>query len=662
MPNWTQSQPSAGGPFNAYTPPVTRRTKIVSRDCACEFVGYTDGVASGQAPVNDAFFQFPDYNEFFATAQSVNAVDEIDDLAELFYHAHWLSPEGSSTDNDYRPSYPDYYFSAVSRRCAPQRNLVYNAISTGEECTESGYLVGNVQFLQQGNRVTVVTNSNVGPTIITIGHLGGLGEEYNICNDFNNVDCPGASAEFIESGDYFVIVNVNGVIIASTAVYLDCVDLGDCVATASVNNVDFVIDGAVVSTTGDTNAGPTIVGLGRINSAEYYVLCNEYSGDDCASASQAVTSGGDFYLIVQSADGVIENYNFSIELPGDPCPDDNNPCTDEGVLSATCDCVSTLRDSDGDGVCDLYDLCEGFDDAIDSDGDGIPDGCDADCAVCDSNGSDTSYEHIQNVNFGYESNFSGDNGGYGDFTGNVWDMYCGYWYGLALNPGFSNYAYWEHWSVWIDWNQDCDFDDVDEFVGQARYWGNIYGYVSVPDHALEGEATMRISMNYDNYSGSCDNFEYGEVEDYAINVICATGNGNAPLTAMSENEANRFQEAQAAHEEAEYNDQMLRPGYIGTQVDRNPVVTLAKSLQAGEQILVYPNPATDLVNVLISTLKEIDSVNVYDHTGKSVYQSATINDNSLLTIDVSEFAAGIYSVSIEGNNEIVETKRFVVTK
>ncbi len=56
-----------------------------------------------------------------------------------------------------------------------------------------------------------------------------------------------------------------------------------------------------------------------------------------------------------------------IDGPGDPCLDFGG-------------------DSDGDGVCDDNDICQGFDDAVDSDGDGIPDGCDdaTECVVRDA--------------------------------------------------------------------------------------------------------------------------------------------------------------------------------------------------------------------------------------------------------------------------------------
>lgn len=39
-------------------------------------------------------------------------------------------------------------------------------------------------------------------------------------------------------------------------------------------------------------------------------------------------------------------------------------------------CFGELSDADGDGVCDTYDQCPGFDDLQDSDQDGLPDGCD----------------------------------------------------------------------------------------------------------------------------------------------------------------------------------------------------------------------------------------------------------------------------------------------
>jgi hypothetical protein len=40
--------------------------------------------------------------------------------------------------------------------------------------------------------------------------------------------------------------------------------------------------------------------------------------------------------------------------------------------------VLPCADADGDGVCDLADVCPGFDDMLDTDADGAPNGCDPD--------------------------------------------------------------------------------------------------------------------------------------------------------------------------------------------------------------------------------------------------------------------------------------------
>jgi len=71
---------------------------------------------------------------------------------------------------------------------------------------------------------------------------------------------------------------------------------------------------------------------------------------------------------------------------GSPC-DDGNPCTtnDQFVLmnefDLNCFCQGSVpesldHDSDGDGVLNDCDICEGFDDNLDTDYDGVPNGCD----------------------------------------------------------------------------------------------------------------------------------------------------------------------------------------------------------------------------------------------------------------------------------------------
>jgi hypothetical protein len=73
------------------------------------------------------------------------------------------------------------------------------------------------------------------------------------------------------------------------------------------------------------------------------------------------------------ASGAAQDCNAS-GVP-DACELAGNDCNNNGVLD---DCDT---DSDGDGVPNDCDLCEGFDDNIDADSNGIPDGCDAPCGT-----------------------------------------------------------------------------------------------------------------------------------------------------------------------------------------------------------------------------------------------------------------------------------------
>ena len=109
----------------------------------------------------------------------------------------------------------------------------------------------------------------------------------------------------------------------------------------------------------------------------------------CAGTFEDTDSDG-----VCDADDVCPGFDDNLDSDGDSIPDDcdscdNNltgtPCNDgdectiNDVYDANCGCVGTFEDSDGDGVCDLDDICPGFDDTIDTDGDTIPDGCDSVC-------------------------------------------------------------------------------------------------------------------------------------------------------------------------------------------------------------------------------------------------------------------------------------------
>ena len=108
---------------------------------------------------------------------------------------------------------------------------------------------------------------------------------------------------------------------------------------------------------------------GKYEDSDFDGVCNE--SDLCEGHDDLADADGDGL-----PDGCD---NCDNALIGTPC-DDNDPCTENDVYIADCQCLGIFMgdDSDGDGVCDEFDVCPAGNDAFDADGDGIPDACD-DC-------------------------------------------------------------------------------------------------------------------------------------------------------------------------------------------------------------------------------------------------------------------------------------------
>jgi len=253
------------------------------------------------------------------------------------------------------------------------------------------------------------------------------------------------------------------------------------------------------------------------------------------------------------------------EEEGAPC-DDNDACTINDVYDERCICRGTIQDSDGDNVCDIDDQCPGFDDNIDIDQDNIPDNCDTDlvcqeiacddnndCTVndvynsdcnctgisiesngncnpsglyCQAKGNNSNW-NIERVVIGNIDNQSGNDGGYGNYANE---------YGLVTAPsatvnveltftqggGVSS----GYWLIWIDFNQDYNFDESEKVVA-ASGQPAITSF-TIPDNALTGTTLMRVaayttpSFEPDN---ACEDVPYGEFEDYIviINDACTPG-------------------------------------------------------------------------------------------------------------------------------------------
>src|SRR5690606_28005200 len=90
--------------------------------------------------------------------------------------------------------------------------------------------------------------------------------------------------------------------------------------------------------------------------------------------------------------------------------------------------------------------------------------------------------------------------------------------------------YTNYFTVYIDWNQDGDFNDANE-VYSAGSVNSSTGedakqavtQIAVPYHALAGATRMRVQKLYNTASSNpCSGGNYGQTEDYTVIVTkCA---------------------------------------------------------------------------------------------------------------------------------------------
>lgn len=145
---------------------------------------------------------------------------------------------------------------------------------------------------------------------------------------------------------------------------------------------------------------------------------------------------------------------------------------------------------------------------------------------CASNGNDTSDEFINRVQLNtLDNNNSGaGTGGYSDFTANSslsTTLVSGAQYTITVTPEWPGNAFTEGYSVWIDYNFDGDFTDSGEQVWTQAPTNNatVSGTFTVPANVNYGETRMRVSLKYNGIPTACESFDYGEVEDYTINLF-----------------------------------------------------------------------------------------------------------------------------------------------
>ncbi|NOR74210.1 MAG: PKD domain-containing protein, partial [Draconibacterium sp.] len=183
-------------------------------------------------------------------------------------------------------------------------------------------------------------------------------------------------------------------------------------------------------------------------------------------------------------------------------------------------------------------------------------------------------------------------------------------YSVTLTPNLSTTR--NFWKIWIDFNDDGDFDDSDEtiFIMNNKK-GSVTSNIIIPDYA-KGNSRMRISMREKIAPNPCDDNYNGEVEDY--------------LVSFNEPAASQFK-------------------YISTD---------ARNFDTNNEFKIYPNPVSDKLNINLNLIELDDFYTIYNLNGKKI--STNLITSTLTTIDITNYSNGMYLIVVVSKGKYYNQK------
>lgn len=218
---------------------------------------------------------------------------------------------------------------------------------------------------------------------------------------------------------------------------------------------------------------------------------------------------------------------------------------------------------------------------------------------CTAGATSTSFEKLSNVTFAGINNNSTSTAGYEDYTAVTGNVNAGEAYSFSATFTGASYDS-DQVLVWIDFNQDGDFNDAGEQVlVTAKKKSPWTGNITIPATAAVGKTRMRVRLQDSSISPNatpCGTSSYGQVEDYSLNI------GQLAVTDVKKN-----------------------------------------------NISVYPNPATDVIN--ISNVSSKTKFEIYSVGGQLVNQGTTDGK-----VNVSKLTKGVYILTVESNGAKSQTK------
>jgi hypothetical protein len=220
---------------------------------------------------------------------------------------------------------------------------------------------------------------------------------------------------------------------------------------------------------------------------------------------------------------------------------------------------------------------------------------------CTAGATSTSFEKISNVTFADINKSSTGTAGYEDFTATVGNVARNVNYNFSASFTGTSFTA-DEVRVWIDFNQDKDFDDAGELVfvsptGKSPWIGSI----SIPADAKLGSTRMRVRLHDTSLTPNatpCGTSSYGQVEDYTLSIGTLATNENSVANAVQ----------------------------------------------------VYPNPAVDVLN--ITKVSNNATYAIYNLAGQLISKGKVVNNQ----VQVSKLAKGVYMITVENDGQTSKVK------
>ena len=208
--------------------------------------------------------------------------------------------------------------------------------------------------------------------------------------------------------------------------------------------------------------------------------------------------------------------------------------------------------------------------------------------------------------------------GYGDFTDQSTDIDQGGTYDVTMTTGYGN----QYVRIWIDYNDDFNFT-LDELVLDNFLMGPGLGagsitettQVTIPEDATLGQHLMRTKTNWNAGvpDDACEETQYGETEDYMVNIGSSLSIGDTELNSSD--------------------------------------------------LVIFSDDNNIFTVKLTTDYSQLLSFSVYDINGKLIVFNNIEKDSSnayTYNLDMSYMASGVYLVQL-GNSTIgYKTERIIV--